>query len=374
MDLLKKQLLKQNKNRHKTPQDNGLPFFSKAVSYPHDMFDNMSSKTDILNFFFDENTFTQIITKAIKKNKNTKEPDVNEIVNHNIMFMMYMLFPTVIPFSQNIYSSYERFILQNPKTINVGWVLSTYSYLILRGKKYTITKSVWLNDIHNNPTYHELGTNILENINPQNVFKLIKGNSSNKTLDKLIAEYFTPEKPNERKGCDLKDLFLSFYKDFKYNFINSKDEKPKQGCFDETTKNTPVYCGIDYINKTDTNKPQYETFISLDLVDGQIDPSNEKTVLCNFKSKFLSKNVMSLPNKTNYDVEQNRINVSLAELLAKNGETETKTEPEPETETEMKNGQNVRFGKKRGGRKTRKIKKNTKSRNNTYRKKKRHNP
>lgn len=85
----------------------------------------------------------------------------------NILCMIRILFSTKYPFSGNNLSSFQMIVKRNPEfnfkfsDFLPGFVREaiqpiTYTYLKIKGKVYTVTQTVWINDIYNHPDYKVL--------------------------------------------------------------------------------------------------------------------------------------------------------------------------------------------------------------------------
>jgi hypothetical protein len=93
-------------------------------------------------------------------------PDNRRIMSYNVMHMLKLLFPTSLPTKYNILSSYENYIMQQTESgfssiKELVFSNNKYSYLSMNGKKYTVTKVIWLNDVYNNPIYKKCIDNYL---------------------------------------------------------------------------------------------------------------------------------------------------------------------------------------------------------------------
>jgi hypothetical protein len=77
--------------------------------------------------------------------------------------MLTLLFPTTLPSVNNISTSYNVLFSPNVASLtNLFRFSQKYSYLKQNGKTFTIIRSVWLNDVINNPSYREL-INVIRN-------------------------------------------------------------------------------------------------------------------------------------------------------------------------------------------------------------------
>lgn len=80
--------------------------------------------------------------------------DENNILSHNFTNMLALLFPTSIPTMNGVHLSSQ--VMTMP--VVPAWFArhTHYSYLTVRGHKYTVTGTTWINDVGNNPRYAEL--------------------------------------------------------------------------------------------------------------------------------------------------------------------------------------------------------------------------
>lgn len=146
---------------YKEPNDlNEYPFITDTVRYPVNELRRMKDYSKIVKFFFNIKYFKEKLSGLVfKVDKPLKSTVKESILKSNIMSMLSLLFPTSFPNKNNLYSSFETYILQNYNT-NFSFSLKNtiftnykFSYLSINSKKYTITKVVWLNDVYNNPVY-----------------------------------------------------------------------------------------------------------------------------------------------------------------------------------------------------------------------------
>jgi hypothetical protein len=129
------------------------PFFSNNVDYGKLTDIQYMSYSEIIDLFFNKKTF-------INRFESIQETDqtYNET---NIVKMLTLLFPTVFPTYNNIKKSSDE-IAGSGTALNLfsgitnAFKIKRYSYLNYGSKKYTIVRSVWLNDVINNPIYRDL--------------------------------------------------------------------------------------------------------------------------------------------------------------------------------------------------------------------------
>jgi hypothetical protein len=142
---------------------------------------------DLIKFFFNKSFFIFKINSMIYKFKiNTSashsEAAKKKIGTSNIITMLELLFPTKYPVISNNYASFNKYIqptinvdtnrLQKAITDMTKIKLREYSYLKINGTEYTITQSIWCNDLINNIDYNKLYSEYISYdgwINEQNV-------------------------------------------------------------------------------------------------------------------------------------------------------------------------------------------------------------
>ena len=137
------------------------PFFSDTHAYPKLKLKN-STYEDILEFFFNKEEFTKIIRN--KTQKNLPKVSRQKIKIDNFELTLRLLFPTTYPLVGNIDNSVEYIIptkkIFTMKGSDVFSILPIrfqrkYSYLNIDSTTYTITKTVWNNDVMNHPVYSQ---------------------------------------------------------------------------------------------------------------------------------------------------------------------------------------------------------------------------
>ena len=150
---------------------NEYPYFTEKVQYDKESLDN-KSYNELLHIFFNKDQFFKVIVN----NKNLIEkPDIT-MIEQNIMIMLNLLFPTKYPTSNNINTSYNKYLLKTPYELKFdmgeltrgvpGFTNTTtkseYSYLKINGNVNTVSEIVWLNDVLNEPVYKELVNKLIE--------------------------------------------------------------------------------------------------------------------------------------------------------------------------------------------------------------------
>jgi hypothetical protein len=84
-----------------------------------------------------------------------KEIENIQVEKQNIELMMHLLFPTYMFYSEGYKTSMQYWNTAEPYLKN-SFPKTFYSYLRYKNVLYTITNSVWLNDVFNMPFYQEL--------------------------------------------------------------------------------------------------------------------------------------------------------------------------------------------------------------------------
>jgi hypothetical protein len=135
------------------------PFFTFDIKYPEDELKNLT-REQVISVFFDKEQFSRLVSgKPISLTSGEKF----ENGNYNIMCMLGCMFPTVFPVQSNIQNSFESKI-EKKVNINDEFDFSNdgtiFSYIQLGGSVYTVTKSLWINDIINNTTFQKLLTEL----------------------------------------------------------------------------------------------------------------------------------------------------------------------------------------------------------------------
>ena len=138
-----------------------FPFFSDTHAYPKIKLQDFSYDR-IVEFFFNKEVFTKIIRN--KTQKNLPKQNLQKMKVDNFELTLRLLFPTTYPLVNNIDNSVEYIIptkkLFTMKGSNTFSILPRrfdrkYSYLNIGSETYTITKTVWNNDVMNHPIYSE---------------------------------------------------------------------------------------------------------------------------------------------------------------------------------------------------------------------------
>ena len=216
------------------------PYFSSSIAYPKEKIMEMGYPEQVA-FFFKKDTFLNILKETPeykklnedmeKKNKETKEllkkrtnkklshseidkeliekleSNINETerkknTKNNIMFMLFIIFPTNYPIMNNLSTSYDRMILGNPELYSgslagiIPFIVSIlmgnktdkqkYSYIKTPSKGIcTVSQIIWLNDIYNNPEYKET----IKKYEEFQEWKIIELYKKEKELQKKIKKF-----------------------------------------------------------------------------------------------------------------------------------------------------------------------------------------
>ena len=133
-----------------------LPYFTTDVDYEL-AYAEMTylDYYDRVNLFFNGDKFVELLRRHYKKNTDNNH---ESRIRKNIMTMLEVLFPTKFPVINDIHTSYNFLI--NKQSSRPFWFnpfkTHYFSYLKIDNKKYTIKKTVWLNDILNHPVYRKM--------------------------------------------------------------------------------------------------------------------------------------------------------------------------------------------------------------------------
>ena len=142
-----------------------VPFFTDEKEYP---VKKLKDKKRFYSYFDPE---------AYEENLGDIKYDATDqakygIANTNIKGMLETFFPTSVPNPININTSYDENIRKiASSTVTGTWIpewlygffaknKSNYSYVVIGGKKYTVLKVLWLNDLFSHPLYKKFFKNI----------------------------------------------------------------------------------------------------------------------------------------------------------------------------------------------------------------------
>ena len=210
------------KSKKKKNDIKKYPYFIESIPYPEEVL-NTKSYSNILKIFFDKNVFYKTIVEPYV-NLKTAEPDV-KIIEKNIMIMLNLIFPTSYPSSNNINTSYNKYLLKTPYELkfDLGELTSgisipgftnnskaEYSYLKKNGTTYTVTEILWLNDILNEPEYKKL-------------------------IDELIEYNTWVDDTKFEASAEQSELIATFVKGIQYNESDDKNSTGKESNAKKTT-------------------------------------------------------------------------------------------------------------------------------------------
>lgn len=253
-----------------------LPYLTTRVKYPLNQLYNLARTgyKKIVRFFFDKKYFEVKLTQFLKNENITYSEPKSEILKYNVECMLELLFPTYFPISRNITSSFNEFILQ--KTSNdfslkgANPFLDSYkfSYLKKNNKIYTITKTIWLNDLLNHPIYRFFIDEFINYTNWAENEKIVIQDNIKKRTEKLITRLKEDSKKPD-------NLYI------KNDLINFKDN------LKDKSEDTPT--NKAYI--IDTNKEQFyddlkEIISLLENLFNYIDKDYSEIVIDDLYSKI----------------------------------------------------------------------------------------
>lgn len=131
------------------------PYFTFDVKYPVDKLKQLGRENSV-SLFFDKD---QLLNFVSGQKIAASPAEKFENGNYNIMCMLGCMFPTNFPVSSNIQNSFESKI---EKKINTSDEFDfskdgdQFAYINVGGSAYTVTKTLWINDIINNLTFKTL--------------------------------------------------------------------------------------------------------------------------------------------------------------------------------------------------------------------------
>jgi hypothetical protein len=299
--LSNEELTESNKSNKEKIKD-GLPYFTTQVEYPKSELKKLPY-SDIVKFFFDKKVFLN----KLEKMSILPDDEMSErIINHNIMVMLELLLPTQFPV--------KNFVSNSADLYNNGTVLNTLYinpfkepsrvYINFGGTKYTISRVIWLNDFLNHPKYRKW---------------LLTNNKS--TLNNYVSSNEKINDISALKPDEIKEVYQT-----------TCGKKP----------DTDIYVGV---NKNDKN---FEIYVDLELIEGELTLENYKSVYCAYFSEYLGNELEALANKKKplYKGEiAKRPLFSITKLVAESTEkTEEETKESGESSKYNKIDKDVRYG------------------------------
>ena len=218
------------------------PDLTTRVKYPLSQLYNLARTgyKKIVRFFFDKKYFEVKLTQFLKNENIASNESKSEILKYNVECMLELLFPTYFPISRNITSSFNESILQKTSTdfslkgANPFSDSYKFSYLKKNNKIYTITKTIWLNDLLNHPIYRFFIDEFINYTNWAENEKVVIQDNIKKRTEKLITRLKEDSKKPD-------NLYI------KNDLINFKDN------LKDKSEDIPV--NKAYI--VDTNKEQF---------------------------------------------------------------------------------------------------------------------
>lgn len=338
---------------------NKYPYITSVRDYPVTVLKGMSYD-NMIDFFFNKKTFTRILNSSEYPPVATnKDLDPNNIYKKNVMTTLELIFSTKYFVVNNVHQSLD-IVLDQPssKSIFYNPLTTQFSYLKIFNKPYTVTKTVWLNDIVNHPKYQELIKevhNVKKSLKDEEIeFKLAENKgeptSSNKndelnyfkkyiqpkfsTSIRKSQDYYTQlfrKSSNEllqryidgKNPEDTKKLFESFEQIFNQFFMNNKSAK--------VDDNQLLDIGVDKINfykkeRREKDYPENEIFVLLSLIDGEVNESNKKDVYCPYTDQYLGNMLDNLlhtsSDENNYIIEPDELVYSIKSESIKQTDSE----------------------------------------------------
>ena len=117
---------------------------------------------NVVRFFFDKRFFITTIgpNEVYIQDENAEQ---DQILEYNVNLMLELLFPTSYPVPRNNFNSYGHYMTNEDTVVFVKGQIQDkllgkplFTYINIEGSKYTITRTVLLNDVYNNPVYRVL--------------------------------------------------------------------------------------------------------------------------------------------------------------------------------------------------------------------------
>lgn len=283
---------------------NKYPFFTSTKKYPKDILGKLDYQ-GVVETFFIKSKFNDLLENIV----SVAPEQIDDVVNHNIMTMLHMIFPTQIPIPNNIQSSHD-ILFNGANSTNLNILSDLYSkgfsYMQLSGKKYTVKRMVWLNDVWNEPRYAKLITKYI----------LLKKSMSIRNMDKKV---FTP--PLSKKNAYYNNKYPEYVDFVKYvvdneylistngNLTNIIENSNNIGEFftmlDEFAKfynnepneiakfNTFLNAGVNV-----KNAEKAEIHVLCDFIGGEVTGSNKQNINCIYTGEELGNELDELVNKT----------------------------------------------------------------------------
>lgn len=239
---------------------NDYPYFTFDVKYPKGQMQYLRYQERVETFFnkqlFSEYLFAYSKKTLVSKDDDSYYTERDKIIEHNIMTMIEILFPTKFPVITDIHTSYDK-IMGNSSFSRM--ILNPikpkyFSHLKINGKDYTFKKNVWLNDFLNHPLYRKL----LEDYRKFWVWSLEERARWKTVIDKEIKNNINM----------LEDIFKEFDSiEIDSNIVMNDIPKTIQKAY--FFYKYIYYYHIDYLNKnvTEIDNNKIYTKISNDMND-----------------------------------------------------------------------------------------------------------
>jgi hypothetical protein len=245
-----RQMLSTSEGSSNTSGLTNVPFFSFQARYPTEKMG--VSYEAAMKFFFNRDVFENMLTSEVEIDNVPPDPKTNideykkycdtknDIVNHNIMTMLYSLFPVRYPVINDIKDSYNLF--RGVDSMKTLWFdplkRAPFSYLNIGSKKYTVQKVIWMNDMANHPRYREF---------------LSKKDREYPRIESSSGHLNIVTKPSTERRKDIKE------------------------CYDTNCKDADeiLYVGIDMAGSN-----YAEMYLMVDLIDGEVNTTNMRSIYC----------------------------------------------------------------------------------------------
>jgi len=266
---------------------NKFPFVSFTKKYPEAKLRAMAKRSykEVCDLFFNRKAMMFLL-----KDEEYVEPVATttratpskhlvydfELVNHNILLTLELIFPTVYPSINNVHSSYDM-ILETGAGKRKTLVFNPfpphhYSYLKFGGKTYTVKRSIWLNDCLNHPIYKKYFFENLAKINknPPDDPDYFNTNTNGYSSNPLIRMGF------EEQGLPSTSLKPTLEDVRKYLKVVENWYKRSR------TDNALICVGAQLVKRN--LKMCAEIYLMIDLFDGEI---TDKTPRFGLNCKYL---------------------------------------------------------------------------------------
>jgi hypothetical protein len=247
------------------------PWFTYQAHYPIDKISG--SYNSIIDFFFNRDRFEEIMKEEeiIDLTPGKEEIEINEIIDHNIMIMLFLLFPTRYPVINDIKNSYDIYRgVDSLKTLFFNPLKrAPFTYLKLGSDVYTVQKVVWLNDIINHPKYQRF------------LFNRRASVPNNKSTNPFLQ--ITSSNLNDQREV-IKKCYL-------------------EGCDDSRER---LYVGLDSVNDS------FELFLMVDLIKGELTNDNINSVFCPMFGEITGNKLLEIIDniKSKKTINANRVDLN----------------------------------------------------------------